>query len=146
MYDTIEDRYMSLSRVLERSINDLFENGNNRFIFEQCSGLTDCDGTKIYEGDIVQFINTRCYDLKYPETRTRLWRSEVVFEEGTFAISEEEHGLMDTCLYAFSSEFSKDEAKEMQFKVVGNVHHHSNLLKPRYMNIKLKENQIKGKV
>lgn len=103
----------------------------------QFTGFLDCKGIEIYEGDIIQFYNERCYHKKYPETQLRLWRSDVVFLGGAFLISEDDNGDYETDLYSFSNDFG-NSADKAHLQVVGNIYENPSLLKTRFLNIKRK--------
>ena len=77
-------------------VNEFIESYNNKFYFDEIvlkrsTGLTDCKGKEIYEGDIVNFKDL--YDKRYKNLGVIVWRDD----KGCFAIknkiSTEEYEL-----------------------------------------------------
>jgi uncharacterized phage protein (TIGR01671 family) len=82
----------------------------------QYTGLTDCEGKEIFEGDIIQDINDN-NSLRYGEDNNL---TPVEFYNGSFGISVIFDGAF-VPLYPY-------EEGGFKFKVVGNIHQNSELL------------------
>ena len=81
---------------------------------EQFTGLTDKNGKKIFEGDIV-----RSYDPDYPESQMDCGIGQVEFYAGLWYVSGEVHNS----LYELSTICCKE------LEVIGNIHDNPELLK-----------------
>lgn len=88
----------------------------NKCELMQFTGLTDCEGKEIFEGDIIQDINDN-NSLRYGEDNNL---SPVEFYNGSFGISVIFDGAF-VPLYPY-------EEGGFKFKVVGNIHQNSELL------------------
>ena len=82
----------------------------------QFTGLTDCEGKEIFEGDVIQDINDN-NSLRYGEDNNL---TPVEFYNGSFGISVIFDGAF-VPLYPY-------EEGGFKFKVVGNIHQNSELL------------------
>ena len=80
----------------------------SKLIFEQFTGLTDCDGVKIFEGDIVEFARYWIGGIPKPAGT-----GEVVFDDGAFQI-----GFGDD--YGF--ELTQNDINDKLLRVIGNIH------------------------
>ena len=85
----------------------------------QFTGLTDCEGKEIFEGDIIQDINDN-NSLRYGEDNNL---TPVKFYNGSFGISVIFDGSF-VPLYPY-------EEVGFKFKVVGNIHQNSELLEKK---------------
>lgn len=81
----IKFRYMTRSGELVSGYHPPFEDGVDLESVGQFSGLLDCEGKEIYEGDIVHTIIVDSYG----SDREIIGR--VVFEDGSFDIVEQEY-------------------------------------------------------
>jgi YopX protein len=102
MFDTLEKNFMNDSRVLESRLWDLQD--NERFIYQQYTGLLDKNGKEIYEGDIIR------------DNDGFLW--EVYFEDGMYRAKGGEFELSE-CLIEFCPEWCE---------VIGNIYANPELL------------------
>lgn len=80
-------------------------------ILMQFTGILDCDGSKIWEGDI----------MRYGESEADYDYLEVVFLEGIF-------GTPDKPVYALAEAIDRKDRTKHTDKVVGNIHQHAHLL------------------
>ena len=83
-------------------------NALDKVVWEQFTGLTDCDGMKIFEGDIVEFSRYWIGEMPQPAGT-----GEVVFDDGAFQI-----GFGDD--YGF--ELTQNDINDKLLRVIGNIH------------------------
>ena len=112
----------------------------------QSTGLKDCNGKELFDGDIIEFDDTICYeDESYGET------NEVTggeYDVKNLAVLKIQHGLVIALRhYKYGGDLLKDNASEMMyslyeedidlneflsnptnFKIVGNVYQNKDLL------------------
>jgi hypothetical protein len=93
-------------------INDAFFNGGRPydkadFVFEQFTGLQDCEGRDIYEGDIAEYINIEDKKLV----------GRIIFNHGAYEISFKRAPGMFLPFCTMCN-----------FKVIGNIHENPELL------------------
>lgn len=87
----------------------------------QYTGLDDKNGVKIFEGDILNIKLVISHDdFTHTEIR-RKWRSSVIYENGTFKITEEGE-TYPLCEYILSG------INQAWFEVIGNIHDNQELL------------------
>jgi uncharacterized phage protein (TIGR01671 family) len=116
MFDTLEKQFMNDSRVLESKLWALQD--NERFIYQQYTGLRDKNGKEIYEGDIVKWTRLTFADC----SRTVIEKSEdivgeVYWAETMWAIGDRNRG------YLLLPHFKHDV-----FEVIGNIYENPELL------------------
>lgn len=90
---------------------------NERYIIEENTGLTDINGTEIFEGDII---------FQKPLSKNSVgWTGKVIFKEGAFMAEVYERGKI--VMYLFLSEFNAEKTSE----VIGNIHENPELLEKK---------------
>lgn len=85
----------------------------------QFTGLTDCKGEEIYEGDIVRFLDKVAYngEIKF------LWlETDVIFEDGEFTLNLKTDDLIESSFNANDCKL-KDYVDSME--VIGNIYENS---------------------
>jgi len=82
----------------------------------QWTGINDKKGNPIFEGDIVTF-STRRYHLGYDKgLQTIKFKSQVVWEDGCFCVSEKQEN--DTPLYAHDKSTDNPDG----YEIIGNIY------------------------
>lgn len=114
MWDAIEKQFMNHSRVIETRILDLERNGQERFIYQQYTGLEDNNGNEIYEGDILRI------DCNF-EHRKGIVVDKVDYWNCSFSTSE----------WLFHELIDNDEKGKQKFEVIGNIYENPELLEGR---------------
>jgi uncharacterized phage protein (TIGR01671 family) len=99
----------------------------------QFTGLTDKNGKKIFEGDIVRDISAYTAHLtsfeRGRETKENVERYRYSGKVSVVSFETEDHGSCGCCYHAFSG--SGFEAKEVDIRfceVIGNIHDNPELL------------------
>lgn len=90
----------------------------DRLVLMQYTGLKDCNGTEIYEGDIVvkSYINPMT-DKAIKDQYT------VIFEDGCFKTKHTDHPFGSTFLY-----FLLDNIGRQKIDIIGNIYENPELL------------------
>nr|DAO42839.1 MAG TPA: YopX protein [Caudoviricetes sp.] len=82
----------------------------------QYTGLKDCNGNKIFEGDILEYIGKR------KDNMNKVYRRKVVFHEGMFALLSKE-------LQAYSAlNYHCMKDGRFAWRVIGNIHDNPELI------------------
>ena len=112
----------------------------------QSTGLKDCDGQELFDGDIIEFDDTICYeDESYGETNEVTGGECDIKNLAVFKIKEGLEMILKD--YKYGGDLSEDSASELlaciyaeyidlkeflsdptNFKIVGNVHENKGLL------------------
>ena len=94
----------------------------------QFTGLTDKNGTKIFEGDIVEFEDTGEDGFEYSEGFDFRNRAVVVWNNGRWELDEyasDNSGVADDMMYCHDDFIS---VFEFQSWVIGNIHDNPELM------------------
>ena len=90
-------------------------------VFMEYTGLHDCEGNQIYEGDIIELFHCeKCNGLK-AEVK-KYWDGYYYFTE------EETKGRMGELVPQYVASFGEGYKKLSKCKVIGNIHEEKNLL------------------
>ena len=99
-------------RISEK--NDMISFGVETETIGQFTGLTDKNGTKIFEGDIVEAVLTNGTHYGFS------WgRKVVVFDRGAFCLKDWRDEITPMCNYSAN----------VDFEVLGNIHDNPELLR-----------------
>jgi uncharacterized phage protein (TIGR01671 family) len=115
MWDTLEKNFMNHSRVIESRILALENNGEERFIFQQWTGLFDRHGKEIYEGDILK-IDDDWEKWGFASG----FVGYVIYDQGSFKLKEGE---------IYDPAYRLDSAAEEGTTVIGNIFQDGDLLR-----------------
>lgn len=94
------------------------------YVFDQFTGIQDCAGVDVYEGDIIRSPYNHIYDFA---------RYQIVFSDGAFgercvALHHIQTGFKDISRggYAYSDHLTQRSMRKCT--VIGNIYEHSHLL------------------
>ena len=112
----------------------------------QSTGLKDCDGQELFDGDIIEFDDTICYeDESYGETNEVTGGEcdiknlavfkikeglEMILEDYKYGgdLSEDSASELLACIYAEYIDLKEFLSDPTNFKIVGNAHENKGLL------------------
>lgn len=94
----------------------------------QYIGIQDCNGIKIFEGDIVRVSNFKIVKTKTQEVAVEPFNLEVLFFNGGFVFSTKEDIAREFALNVNEYFISKTDKDCYKVEVIGNIHENSELI------------------
>lgn len=108
-YHQVSARFNQKERVVDEWFNFGSEDGSDNIILMQYTGIKDCNGVEIYEGDILNV--SKEYSGSFSPT-------QVIFENGAFR----------TQISHMHNPVPLTEERALTLEIIGNIHQNKELL------------------